>query len=373
MYRCSYFPEKHTAVNIEKVIDENLSELNLSLVDTPCTTDKGSNFICATLAKTHVDCACHRINTVIDIAWKQAMDSNPELKLLDQSAHTLVKFVNQACGIQSELPTTLKHGGETRPWRSLHSMFFSILLREVVEFLSGFSDLFDLLEYANKPTLQNLVPVYYTLYELWQIKEEDSEIQQVLKAEFLPVLTEKLWNSIEMLHLSATFLDPSLRSFTFVRSKVDREGFFRQIKESLLSLAKELDQSNLDMQPQKKVKYDPFSWFQINETTTSTTTNQITDIDLQFNEELQMYIQETVPKRENFNLLDWWKQNKLRFPLLSIIAMRLLVIQASSSESERHFSAFNARHIVTSQRNAMLPETIEAVSVVLEGYKNNLI
>ncbi|KAI6651069.1 Transposase [Oopsacas minuta] len=346
------------------------------------------------------------------------MDSNPELKLLDQSAHTLVKFVNQACGIQSELPTTLKHGSETRPWRSLHSMFFSILvsretlvieirkrkrenliyhfdidlLREVVEFLSGFSDLFDLLEYANKPTLQNVVPVYYTLDELWQIKEEDSEIQQVLKAEFLPVLTEKLWDSIGMLHLSATFLDPSLRSFTFVRSKVDREGFFRQIKESLLILAKEvdqtnesvniedvaitnfeLDQSNLDMQPQKKVKYDPFSWFQINETTTSTTTNQITDIDLQFNEELQMYIQETVPKRENFNLLDWWKQNKLRFPLLSIIVMRLLVIQASSSESERHFSAFNARHIVTSQRNAMLPETIEAVSVVLEGYKNNLI
>ena len=111
------FPEKHTAVNKEKVIDENLSELSLSLVDTPCTTDKGSNFICATLAKTHVDCACNRINTVINIAWKQAMDSNPELKLLDQSAHTLVKFVNQAYGIQSELPTTLNtevkhaHGG----------------------------------------------------------------------------------------------------------------------------------------------------------------------------------------------------------------------------------------------------------------------
>ena len=51
MYRCSYFPERHTAVNIEKVIDENLAELNLSIVDTPCTTDKGSNIICATLAK----------------------------------------------------------------------------------------------------------------------------------------------------------------------------------------------------------------------------------------------------------------------------------------------------------------------------------
>ena len=52
------------------------------------------------------------------------------------------------------------------------------LLCEVVEFLSVFSDLFDLLEYAKKRTLQNVVPVYYTLYELWQIKEKDSEIQQ---------------------------------------------------------------------------------------------------------------------------------------------------------------------------------------------------
>ena len=51
----------------------------------------------------------------------------------------------------------------------------------------------------------------------------------------------------------------------------------------------------------------------------------------------------------------------------------LLVIRTYSSESERDFSSFNARHIITSQRNSMLPETIEAVSVVLEGYKNNLI
>ena len=51
------FLKKHTALNIQKVINENLNELNLSLVDTPCTTDKGPNFICASLDKTHIDCA----------------------------------------------------------------------------------------------------------------------------------------------------------------------------------------------------------------------------------------------------------------------------------------------------------------------------
>ena len=40
---------------------------------------------------------------------------------------------------------------------------------------------------------------------------------------------------------------------------------------------------------------------------------------------------------------------------------------------ERHFSAFNARHIITSQRNLLLPETVEALSIVFEGYKNKLL
>ena len=37
------------------------------------------------------------------------------------------------------------------------------------------------------------------------------------------------------------------------------------------------------------------------------------------------------------------------------------------------FSAFNARHIMSAWRNNMHPETVEALAVVLEGYKNNII
>ena len=61
------------------------------------------------------------------------------------------------------------------------------------------------------------------------------------------------------------------------------------------------------------------------------------------------------------------------YPLLSDCARRLFVIPASSAECDRHFSAFNARNIITSQRNMMFPETAEALSIVLEGYKNKLI
>ena len=217
MYKCENMPERHTAENIKKFIDKNLEELGLSLNDTPCTTDKGSNVIAATKSKVHVDCVCHRLNTVIDTAWRKVMSFDTEIKHLNEFSHDLVRYVNQASGVQSNLPTTLKHGGETRPWRSLIGMFASIsqsrdalfrelkirkkehliarldvdLLNEVVTFLSVFPTLFDMLEYANVATLQNALPVFYTLYEGWQLQASDSEKVALTKREFLKVLNDR--------------------------------------------------------------------------------------------------------------------------------------------------------------------------------------
>ena len=42
-----------------------------------------------------------------------------------------------------------------------------------------------------------------------------------------------------MLHFVATFLDPILRDFQFVTSSSDRDGIFKQVKESILSLTQE--------------------------------------------------------------------------------------------------------------------------------------
>jgi len=46
--------------------------------------------------------------------------------------------------------------------------------------------------------------------------------------------------------------------------------------------------------------------------------------------------------------------------------------EASSAKCERHFSASNARHIITSQRNVLFPKTVEGLSIVLEGYKKQI-
>ena len=75
----------------------------------------------------------------------------------------------------------------------------------------------------------------------------------------------------------------------------------------------------------------------------------------------------------HFDPLQWWSHRTEKFPLLSDIARRIYCIPASSAECERHFSAFNARHIISAQRNNMHPETVETLAAVLEGYKNNII
>ena len=93
------------------------------------------------------------------------------------------------------------------------------------------------------------------------------------------MLDTKYWTSLTMLHFAVSFLDPSLKHFRFVTDIDDRDGFFRQVREAILSLANEPDVSNepqpsansipdnsattdADMPPKKKVKVNPFDWFQ---------------------------------------------------------------------------------------------------------------
>jgi len=98
MHKCESMMERHTEENIKKFINRNLEELELDVNDTPCTTDKGSNIVAATTSTTHVDCACHRLNTTIDTAWKTILSLNKEVADLDNFCHDIVSYVNKISG-----------------------------------------------------------------------------------------------------------------------------------------------------------------------------------------------------------------------------------------------------------------------------------
>ncbi|CAF2371449.1 unnamed protein product [Rotaria sp. Silwood2] len=69
-------------------------------------------------------------------------------------------------------------------------------------------------------------------------------------------------------------------------------------------------------------------------------------------------------------ILTFWKNNERRLPVLSIIAKRILVIQASSAELERHFSAGEV--IVNEKRGCLSESSVESLIVLREAYVNKM-
>ena len=176
----------------------------------------------------------------------------------------------------------------------------------------------------------------------------------------------------------------------------DRDGFFKQIRESLTTLASEVstaecpapaehvneESDDIQEPDHKKRKISPFDWFQSAAPDKPVVKKNVpaaavgVPVEERVLAEIWKYDFEVAPgcaSPGEFDPLQWWGEREDRFPLLSCVAKLLMVIPPSSAECERHFSAFNARHIITCQRNSMFPETVQALSIVLEGYKNKLL
>lgn len=66
------------------------------------------------------------------------------------------------------------------------------------------------------------------------------------------------------------------------------------------------------------------------------------------------YMPGVVPEEDP---LKWWKHHKINFPLLSKLAQKYLCIQATSSASERAFSA--SGNVVSAHRSCLKPEKVD--------------
>ena len=89
---------------------------------TPVTTDHGANIVSALKNAVRLDCMCHRLHTVLESAWRDTRRDEPEASAYENAVSELCRFVKQSTGIQEQLPKSLKHGGDTRPWVSLYRL-----------------------------------------------------------------------------------------------------------------------------------------------------------------------------------------------------------------------------------------------------------
>ena len=77
--------------------------------------------------------------------------------------------------------------------------------------------------------------------------------------------------------------------------------------------------------------------------------------------ELLKYLEGDWDEEEDFNILDWWKLNLFRFPiLLAQLAHDVLIIPVSTIFSEATFSI--GGQIITDRRTSLTPEMMKLFS-----------
>jgi hypothetical protein len=64
-------------------------------------------------------------------------------------------------------------------------------------------------------------------------------------------------------------------------------------------------------------------------------------------------------KGAQFDILSWWKVNQVKYPILSLLARDVLVVQVSTVASESAFSS--SERIVSKFRSSFEPEVVQAL------------
>jgi hypothetical protein len=399
MLRCKLFEaERKTAENIKQEIHSIMTQFDLPIGDTPITTDAGANIVAALGNETRYQCMAHRLSTVLGDAWSRAIKGDKSLCALDNAVRDVSSLIHRSDAKFDDLPLSLKSSSATRPWRSfyeVHNSFYTsydqlreilerrnmehrlvpvspMLLKNVVEFFKPFNAIFDHLEMARIPTIQNVIPSYYLLVNmLSQEAENKHPAILLLERGVLDGLEKKYWPSTTVMHQLATVLDPTFRNLAFIEDDSFRRQVIRDVREAVRTMAPYLKtkiENPCSPPAAKKTKNDPFLMLRGQSSAASKPASN-TSVEEAVVKEYDEYLGIEIIDAPT-NPLTFWRVQLITFPLLSQLARKVYVIQASSGESERHFSSGGS--IVTSKRSSMNSDTVECLVVLKEASLNGL-
>ncbi|XP_078443085.1 zinc finger BED domain-containing protein RICESLEEPER 2-like isoform X2 [Wolffia australiana] len=78
--------------------------------------------------------------------------------------------------------------------------------------------------------------------------------------------------------------------------------------------------------------------------------------------ELEQYLEEALmPRIHGFDILNWWKLNSLKYPVLSKMAQDVLAIPMLTMPTSSIFNAGNGSRLLDEYRSSLQPETVEAL------------
>lgn len=146
-------------------------------------------------------------------------------------------------------------------------------------------------------------------------------------------------------------MDPRVKD-TYLILESNRINALKTLTEEVIKKAKEIEKknyhnitSNETYEPPDKRRKTGFEFFKNQQF--DKPTNDLAD---DCSREIDAYFKESVIKKDD--ILDWWRNNKLRFPNLFRLIKKYLCIPATGCPSERVFS--KAGEIVCKKRSMVL-------------------
>lgn len=334
-------------------------------------TDEGANIKLALRPYQRLDCIDHVLNTVLrhglDITELSKPDGAPDIADTICAAKALVKYVKQS-GLAAHLSTTLRQMVDTRfssvylTLTSIQSVFQELYeklaergesaridnvapdtLSFLIDFLKPFCEAQRELEGDKYPTLHRVCLWVEKLKRHCQPNALDTPQQAVLRKRHGDWLIRKV--CIHDMHKIALFLWPKFNQLRMMSSS-DRNAVYAHVRTLLHSAAEGPDVEHPQIEAPLPAKRALFAEWE-NEPQAGWEDDEVT-----------RYTEMAVMDNE-VEILDWWKINKTSFPKLAKLARSVLCIPASSSSSERVFSA--AGRTISQRRTALKPSTVDAI------------
>lgn len=253
------------------------------------------------------------------------------------------------------------------------------VLESINAALKPVADFTDALSSEKTVTASSVKPVLQLLTGdllLSSSEEEETELTRNLKKKMSDVLTQKYNDpAIQQLLAKAAFVDPRYRDSIPVEELKD------VLLEEMLALPEETEMRDDDgarpstsasvedegasesaPPPAKKRNLADLLSKRKGQTSSAPVPKRI-----RADTELTRYLQEETLDSHDDPLI-WWKENQGRFPLLSKVARKYLTVCATSTASERVFSA--AGNVVTPMRSSLKPDKVNMLVFLARNLKS---
>ncbi|XP_073699819.1 E3 SUMO-protein ligase ZBED1-like [Garra rufa] len=406
----AYFPDDHTGAMIAQGLRDALESWGLQECHLVCvTTDNATNNISAMELNEweRLQCFGHRLQLAIENAlkaltpastkqaveravgvckkvvsafsnsWKRKCELAKAQAVLGLPPHQLItetptrwgsrqqmigRFLEQEKALSQVLLADKKARHLVPSWQDM------MVLESLNTALGPLFEFIDALSGEKYVSVSFLKPVLYLFNnEILSQKDGDTELTKAIKEGILKYLNEKYDdhttnNLLDM----ATLVDPRFKTaymneerVEFIKMRAAAELVAMAAPESAQTEAASISppaaEDNPELpcpHPTKKTKKSLGSYFK--KACQGTTHSQPSRASIEL--ELSMYLQAPGPDSET-DPLEWWRQHELSFPSVARLAKKYLCIPATSSSSERAFSA--SGNIITCKRSCLKPNTVD--------------